>query len=78
LKVYLLQSSKRLASPSSAMDAAGQFVLTNLPDGEFEVEISFVGYQPFTAKITVSNYNAARTAHLQQPKSQLDEAVVKG
>ena len=60
------------------MDAAGQFVLTNLPDGEFEVEISFVGYQPFTAKITVSNYNAARTAHLQQPKSQLDEAVVKG
>ena len=59
-------------------DAAGQFVLKSVPDGEYEVEISFVGYQNFVTIITVANLQATLTAKLKQSTSQLDETVVKG
>jgi TonB-linked SusC/RagA family outer membrane protein len=59
-------------------DVAGQFVLTNVPDGQYEVEISFVGYQNFVTIITVADLQASLTAKLKQSISQLDETVVKG
>src|SRR5947209_6247580 len=34
-------------------DSTGTAVLTNLPDGNFQLEISYVGYSPLKQKITL-------------------------
>jgi CarboxypepD_reg-like domain len=37
-------------------DAEGGFELKNIPDGEYEVDISFVGYHAFATRITATNH----------------------
>jgi len=59
-------------------DVKGEFTLKNVPDGEYEVHISYVGCETCTTKITVANQGATLTAVLKQSISQLDETVVKG
>jgi TonB-linked SusC/RagA family outer membrane protein len=56
----------------------GEFILKNLPDGVYEVEISFIGYESYKTKIAVVNHEARLTADLKQSTSKLDETVVKG
>jgi TonB-dependent starch-binding outer membrane protein SusC len=68
----------RKLKKSATTDAKGEFLLKNVPDGEYEVEVSFVGYQTFTTTISVANHQAAVTAKLKQSTSQLDQTVVKG
>jgi TonB-dependent starch-binding outer membrane protein SusC len=68
----------RKLKKSAVTDAKGEFVLKNVPDGEYEVEISYVGYETFTTKIMVENHGAVLTAALKQSMSKLDETVVKG
>lgn len=48
-----------------------------VPDGEYEVHISYVGCETCTTKITMAKQGAALTAVLKQSISQLDETVVK-
>lgn len=68
----------RKLKKSMVTDAKGEFSLKNVPDGEYEVEISYIGYETHTTKITVVNHGAVLTAALKQSMSKLDETVVKG
>jgi len=56
----------------------GEFVLRDVPDGEYEVEISYVGYETRTTTVVVENQEGRVVADLKQFHSQLDETVVKG
>src|SRR5580704_1539721 len=40
-------------------DVEGKFLLKNVPDGKYEVEISFVGYQNIKQTVTVVNHASA-------------------
>lgn len=63
---------------SGMTDENGEFVLRDVPNGEYEVEISFVGYETRTTTIMVENHEARVVADLKQSHSQLDETIVKG
>lgn len=63
---------------SALTDMEGQFVIKNVPDGEYEVEISYIGYEPRKLKISVVNHEAWLAADLKLSESKLDETVVKG
>ncbi len=71
--VYVLKLNK-----SAVTDKDGQFILRNVPDGRFEVVISFVGYESFKSKIEIVHHEGWLTADLKQSTSKLDETVVKG
>src|SRR6185312_2440057 len=63
---------------SAVSDKDGQFSIKNVPDGEYEVQISFIGYEPRRLKVTVVNHEAFLTTELKLSTSNLDETVVKG
>ena len=68
---------KRLKK-TAMTDAKGEIALKDVPDGEYEVDITYVGFERLTTKITVVNHEASFTAALRQMMSKLDETVVKG
>jgi TonB-linked SusC/RagA family outer membrane protein len=68
----------RKLNKSAVTDKDGQFILKNVPNGEYEVGISYIGYEPYKTKVTVINHEAWLTADLKQSMSKLDETVVKG
>jgi Carboxypeptidase regulatory-like domain len=39
--------------PSAVSDAQGQFLITNLPPGSYTINISYVGFTPFSATAIV-------------------------
>jgi TonB-dependent starch-binding outer membrane protein SusC len=59
-------------------NVAGEFVLKGVPNGTYEVEVSFVGYEKYVTTITVDNKLAVVTVAMKQSQSSLDEMVVKG
>lgn len=59
-------------------DKDGEFTLKNVPDGEYEVTISYIGFEPYRTKVSVNNHEAWLNADLKQSMSKLDETVVKG
>ncbi|GGB23720.1 SusC/RagA family TonB-linked outer membrane protein [Puia dinghuensis] len=63
---------------SGMTDAKGEFELKNVPDGEYEVEISYVGFEGYKTMVSVTNHVGTVTAKLKQSMSKLDETVVKG
>lgn len=71
--VYVLKLKKTLTT-----DKDGIFTLKDVPDGEYEVLISFVGYENYKTKVSVKNHEAWLNADLKQSMSKLDETVVKG
>jgi len=56
----------------------GEFVLRDVPNGSYQVEITFVGYEVYRSIITVENHEAVVSADMKQMHSTLDETVVKG
>jgi len=63
---------------SAVTDKEGKFNLKGVADGVYEIEISYIGYQTYKTKITVSDNEAWLAAELKQSMSNLDETVVKG
>ncbi|HEV9035726.1 MAG TPA: SusC/RagA family TonB-linked outer membrane protein [Puia sp.] len=59
-------------------DAKGEVSWKDVPDGEYDVDVSYVGFERLTTTITVVNHEAVFTAALKQMMSKLDETVVKG
>src|ERR1700757_2880341 len=58
-----LQGAKVVANPggSSALsDAQGQFALNTLSAGDYNVTITYAGFETFTKKVTVAAGQAAR------------------
>ena len=63
----------------TSTDKQGQFVLSNVPAGSYEVEITFVGYQTVKRNITVTDAAPADiTVSLQIVASGLTDVVVVG
>jgi len=56
----------------------GEFVLRDVPDGEYDVDITFVGFEQVTTRIKVVDHQAVLTAAMKQAMGKLDETVVKG
>lgn len=71
--VYVLKLKKSLETNKD-----GEFTLKDIPDGEYEVVISYIGYENYRTKVSVSNHEAWLSADLKQSMSKLDETVVKG
>jgi len=71
--VYIVKLKK-----SAVTDKDGQFIMKNIPDGEYEVEISFIGYEPRKIKVSILNHEGWLPAELKLSMSNLDETVVKG
>lgn len=71
--VYVLKLKKTLVT-----DKDGEFTLKDVADGEYEVVISYVGYENYRTKVSVANHEAWLSADLKQSMSKLDETVVKG
>jgi TonB-linked SusC/RagA family outer membrane protein len=61
---------------SGLTNEKGEFSLKGVPDGQYDIEITYVGFEPFRSKITVENRTANFTASLKQSTSKLDESVV--
>jgi TonB-linked SusC/RagA family outer membrane protein len=71
--VYVLKLKKTLVT-----DKDGVFTLKDISDGEYEVIISYVGYESYKTKVMVTNHEAWLNADLKQSMNKLDETVVKG
>jgi len=63
----------------ASTDTNGEFTVENIPSGEYNIRISFVGYQNFTQTVQI---NAGQTteinAEMQPGAVGLDEVVVTG
>lgn len=62
-------------------DADGNFVVTDIPEGNNKVEIQFIGYEKITKEIEVSRAKAKHnlsTINLNESGLALDEVVVRG
>lgn len=69
----------RKLNRTGATDAEGQFVLRDVPNGKYTVEISYIGYEKYTTEILVENHEVRIVAEMRLAgASSLDQAVVKG
>lgn len=59
-------------------NAQGEFTMNDVPNGEYEVEISYVGFEKYTTTIMVSDHEVRVAARMKQSNNSLDETVVKG
>ena len=72
--VYLKETSFGTAS-----DADGNFILKNIPQGEYVLKATVLGYRPYAQKISVTAYeNKSLTIILKASSEQLEETVVTG
>jgi len=56
----------------------GEFTVKDVPDGEYEVEITSIGYEPYLTKISVVGQEATLVASMKQAVVGMDEMVFKG
>lgn len=56
----------------------GEFQIKGLPSGEYEVEVSYVGYQSYYSRVNVSSEAVRIVIELKQASNDLDQTVVKG
>jgi len=68
---------KRL-NKSGLTNAAGEFVLKNVPSGEYEVEFTFIGYEPYRMVVNVADHQGAISVRMKQSQNSLDQTVVRG
>jgi len=59
-------------------DAKGEFVLKGVPNGEYEVIVTNVGFERYTTTLKVTDGEARLSVRMKQATSGLDEMVVKG
>ena len=69
--IEILQSSASFVS-----DKQGEFVVPNLVPGSYEVKITFVGFAPLTATVTVKSGQPARLEAVMQVASAAEEILV--
>lgn len=59
-------------------DDKGEFNFKDIPNGKYQVEISYVGYEKVTTWITVENKQTMIRVELKAAVNNLDETVIKG
>ena len=71
--IYIPEISKGTAS-----DKDGKFTITNIPNGTFTIEISFLGYKNYIKKITFNNKNIDLNIELEEDAFVTEAVVVSG
>jgi len=59
-------------------NSRGEFTMKGVPNGEYVVEVSYIGFEKYVTKVTIANNAARLNARMKQATSGLDEMVVKG
>jgi TonB-dependent receptor len=75
----VLQGAQVAVSPTARQvtsDGQGNFLITDLDPGSYEVDIKFVGFKDFSAKVTVSAGQVARVDATMQVASSTEDVVV--
>lgn len=62
----------------TSADIDGNYRITNVPAGSYTIQATFVGYEPFSAALTVGNNDVVRNIAMQPGAIGLDELVVTG
>jgi TonB-linked SusC/RagA family outer membrane protein len=57
-------------------NAQGELDLKNVPDGQYELAVTYVGYERYTTTITVVNHQAKAIVELKQAVGILDAPVI--
>jgi len=55
----------------------GEYKINDLPEGNYEVKISCLGYKPFTSAIKIDSTSVERNFQLEPALIELDEVVVR-
>lgn len=63
---------------SGATNAKGEFILKDVPNGKYTIEISYIGYEKYVTEILVENHEVGIVAEMRLATNSLDQAVVKG
>ncbi len=71
--IYIPEISKGTAS-----DADGNFIIKNIPNGIFTINVSFLGYKNYIKKITFNNSNIKLDINLEQDALVSEEVVISG
>jgi TonB-dependent receptor len=75
----VLQGAQIQLTPNAGVyvtDKQGEFIITNLAAGAYDVKISFVGFAPFTKTVTISGGQATRMESVLQVASAAQEIEV--
>lgn len=56
----------------------GNYELLNIPSGNYDIQVSFLGYQTLSEKITITNAIQVKNFSLTPKMDKLDEVVIKG
>lgn len=56
----------------------GEYDIRNIPNGIYELRVTYIGYDPYTTSITISNVNVELNIQLISDFADLDEMVVVG
>jgi len=68
----------RKLNKSVVTDTHGSFILTDIPNGKYQLEVSFIGYEPYIKETKIQNQNIQLTIAMKLISKVLDETVVKG
>jgi TonB-linked SusC/RagA family outer membrane protein len=68
----------RKLNKTAITDAHGFFVLTDVPNGSYQLEVSYLGYEPYSKETKIDNNNIQLTIVMKLFSKVLDETVVKG
>src|ERR1700736_3566943 len=63
---------------SVVTDSDGAFTISDLPPGAYTLTVSYVGFTPFSAPVTVTSGNAVKTDAVLQIESQNEQVIVRG
>ena len=59
-------------------DMDGNYTLANLENGDFTIEVSYVGFKTFTKLITIQNENVTVDVALNEDVMSLDDVMITG
>jgi TonB-linked SusC/RagA family outer membrane protein len=63
---------------SGQTNEKGEFILKNIPNGVYKVEVSFVGYERSVTEVVVVNNTGKLSLFLKKSLNSLDATVIKG
>ena len=64
--------------PSAVSDAQGQFLISNLGPGKYSLNVSYVGFSPFTSSVTLGAGQVARLDAVLNVESGSQTVTVNG
>lgn len=75
--VWFIHPNDTLQKQGAATDADGKFTI-QLPAGRYEMQVSYIGYAPYTAEVQATQSMTLPDIYLNENQNLLNELVVKG